>query len=212
MTAKILLVEDEAAIRDAVSYALRQDGFEVEVAADGERGLTLARAARFDVVLLDVMLPRLSGTEICRTLRAESDVPIIMLTARDAEVDRVLGLELGADDLAALSDRDLLEQVLVNLAANAARHTDSGSIVLAARPNGRHELAIELRDTGTGISREHRDRIFDRFYRGGNRDGDGFGLGLAIVRASVQALGGSVACRCAPCSTRSPRRCARSTA
>jgi signal transduction histidine kinase/HAMP domain-containing protein len=97
-----------------------------------------------------------------------------------------------ADDLEALSDRDLLEQVLVNLAANAARHTDSGSIVLAARQNGRHELAIELRDTGTGISREHRDRIFDRFYRGGNRDGDGFGLGLAIVRASVQALGGSV--------------------
>jgi signal transduction histidine kinase len=97
-----------------------------------------------------------------------------------------------ADDLAALSDRDLLEQVLVNLAANAARHTDSGSIVLAARPNGRHELAIELRDTGTGISREHRDRIFDRFYRAGNRDGDGFGLGLAIVRASVHALGGSV--------------------
>ena len=97
-----------------------------------------------------------------------------------------------ADDLEALSDRDLLEQVLVNLAANAARHTDSGSIVLAARPNGRHELAIELRDTGTGISREHRERIFDRFYRAGNRDGDGFGLGLAIVRASVQALGGSV--------------------
>ena len=82
--------------------------------------------------------------------------------------------------------------MLVNLAANAARHTDSGSIVLAARPNGRHELAIELRDTGSGISREHRERIFDRFYRGGDRDGDGFGLGLAIVRASVQALGGSV--------------------
>jgi two-component system, OmpR family, response regulator RegX3 len=98
MSARILLVEDEAAIRDAVSYALRQDGFEVEVAADGERGLGIARATRFDVVLLDVMLPRLSGTEVCRTLRAESDVPIIMLTARDAEVDRVLGLELGADD------------------------------------------------------------------------------------------------------------------
>ncbi|MEO9174262.1 MAG: ATP-binding protein [Gaiellales bacterium] len=97
-----------------------------------------------------------------------------------------------ADDLAALSDRDLLEQVLVNLAANAARHTDSGSIVLAARPNGRHELAIELRDTGSGISRENRERIFDRFYRGGDRTGDGFGLGLAIVRASVQALGGTV--------------------
>jgi signal transduction histidine kinase len=97
-----------------------------------------------------------------------------------------------ADDLEALSDRDLLEQVLVNLATNAARHTDSGSIVLAARPNGRHELAIELRDTGTGISREDRERIFDRFYRAGNRDGDGFGLGLAIVRASVHALGGSV--------------------
>jgi len=98
MSARILLVEDEAGIRDAVAYALRQDGFEVETAGDGERGLATARSRRFDVVLLDVMLPRLSGTEVCRTLRAESDVPIIMLTARDAEVDRVLGLELGADD------------------------------------------------------------------------------------------------------------------
>jgi len=96
--ARILVVDDEPAIRDTVSYALRGEGYEVEEAADGERGLELGRHGGFDVIVLDIMLPRLSGTEVCRTLREESDVPILMLTAKDAEVHRVLGLELGADD------------------------------------------------------------------------------------------------------------------
>jgi two-component system, OmpR family, response regulator RegX3 len=95
---RILVVDDEAAIRDAVSYALRSEGFEVEVASDGEAALEAALGGQHDVVVLDLMLPGMSGMEACRRIRAESAVPIIMLTARGAELDRVLGLEVGADD------------------------------------------------------------------------------------------------------------------
>jgi len=98
MIARVLLADDEPDILAPVCYALERAGFGTEVAHDGERALELARAERFDVVVLDVMMPRLSGLDVCRELRSESDVPIVMLTARDAEVDRVLGLELGADD------------------------------------------------------------------------------------------------------------------
>jgi two-component system, OmpR family, response regulator RegX3 len=95
---RILVVDDEPAILDAVSYALRSEGFEVEVASDGEAALDAALGAQHDVVVLDLMLPGMSGMEACRRIRAESAVPIIMLTARGAELDRVLGLEVGADD------------------------------------------------------------------------------------------------------------------
>jgi two-component system, OmpR family, response regulator RegX3 len=99
MSPNILVVDDEPAILDAVSYALRRDGFDVDTAADGDAAMEQARVGGFDLLVLDVMLPRQNGTDVCRALRAEgSDVPIILLTARDAEVDRVLGLELGADD------------------------------------------------------------------------------------------------------------------
>jgi two-component system response regulator RegX3 len=96
--ARLLLADDEPAITDAVSYALRKDGFAVDVVADGEKALASARSTSYDLVILDVMMPGASGTDVCRTLRAESDVPIVLLTAKDAELDRVLGLELGADD------------------------------------------------------------------------------------------------------------------
>jgi DNA-binding response OmpR family regulator len=98
VTGRVLVVDDEPAIRDIVGYALRREGFEVHEAADGDTALASARGEPFDVVVLDLMLPKLSGTEVCRALRAESDVPILILTAKDEEVDRVLGLELGADD------------------------------------------------------------------------------------------------------------------
>jgi DNA-binding response OmpR family regulator len=98
MTDKILVVDDEPAIVDAVAYALRASGFDVDAFGDGESALEAARANGYDVLVLDVRLPGLSGLEICRRLRGESDVPILMLTAMDAEVDRVLGLEAGADD------------------------------------------------------------------------------------------------------------------
>jgi two-component system response regulator RegX3 len=96
---RILLVDDDPGIRDVVSGSLRLEGFEVETAGDGDSALERALAQRYDLVILDLMLPGLPGTEVCRRLRAEgSAVPVIMLTAKDAEIDRVLGLELGADD------------------------------------------------------------------------------------------------------------------
>jgi two-component system response regulator RegX3 len=98
MNERILVVDDEPAIVDAVAYGLRREGFEVDAVGDGSAALEAARSSSYDVIVLDLILPEVSGMDVCRTLRAESDVPIMMLTARDAEVDRVLGLELGADD------------------------------------------------------------------------------------------------------------------
>jgi len=98
MSPRVLLVDDERDILDPIRYALELEGFEVRGVTDGPTALEAARAEIYDVVVLDVLLPGMSGLDVCRALRSESDVPIVMLTARDAEVDRVLGLELGADD------------------------------------------------------------------------------------------------------------------
>jgi two-component system response regulator RegX3 len=95
------VADDEQDILEPVCYALRREGLEAETVRDGEAALDAARSGSYDLLILDVMMPKLSGFDVCRTLRAESDLPIIMLTARDAEVDRVLGLELGADDYVA---------------------------------------------------------------------------------------------------------------
>ena len=94
----ILIVEDDAAIADAVSYALASEGFAVDTASDGEQALERARARPYDLMVLDLRLPKVSGIEVCRTLRGESTIPILMLTAKDSELDRVVGLEVGADD------------------------------------------------------------------------------------------------------------------
>jgi two-component system, OmpR family, response regulator RegX3 len=96
--ARILVVEDDAAIADAVALNLREEGFEVAVARRGDEGLNRAQGEGFDLVILDLMLPGLSGGEICRLLRRRSQMPILMLTARSAEVDKIVGLEIGADD------------------------------------------------------------------------------------------------------------------
>jgi DNA-binding response OmpR family regulator len=98
MPQRILIVEDEPAIAEAVEYALKAEGFEVEAVDDGNTALEQARARPYDLLVLDLMLPGLSGVELCRRLRNESPVPILMLTAKDGELDRVLGLEVGADD------------------------------------------------------------------------------------------------------------------
>ena len=95
---KILLVEDEASFSEALSYVLTKEGFEVVVADTGDGAITAFDKGGADLVLLDLMLPGLSGTEVCKQLRSRSAVPIIMLTAKDTEVDKVVGLELGADD------------------------------------------------------------------------------------------------------------------
>jgi DNA-binding response OmpR family regulator len=97
-SARILLVDDEDAIQTLLAYPLRKEGYEVVSARDGRQALDRFAEGRFDLVVLDVMMPKLDGIEVCRRLRARSQVPIIMLTARDDEVDKVLGLEIGADD------------------------------------------------------------------------------------------------------------------
>ncbi len=98
MAGTVVVVEDDATLAAAVRYNLERDGYQCLVAADGARGLELVRRERPALVLLDVMLPGLDGLEVCRRIRAESSVPIIMLTARVEETDRVVGLEVGADD------------------------------------------------------------------------------------------------------------------
>ena len=95
---RVLVVEDEESFSDALSYMLGREGFEAVVAATGPEALAEFDRAGADIVLLDLMLPGLPGTEVCRALRSRSNVPIIMLTAKDSEVDKVVGLELGADD------------------------------------------------------------------------------------------------------------------
>jgi two-component system, OmpR family, response regulator RegX3 len=95
---RVLVVEDEESFSDALSYMLRREGFEAVVADSGPEALAEFDRGGADIVLLDLMLPGLPGTEVCRVLRSRSNVPIIMLTAKDAEIDKVVGLELGADD------------------------------------------------------------------------------------------------------------------
>jgi two-component system response regulator RegX3 len=98
MKGRILLVEDESAIAEAVAYALRDAGFEVDAVGDGDAALESSRRGSYELMILDLLLPGMPGLEVCRTVRAESDLPILMLTAREGELDRVLGLETGADD------------------------------------------------------------------------------------------------------------------
>ena len=113
MIARILLADDEPDIVEPLVYALQQASYEVESVGDGASALEAARRGSFELVLLDVVMPSMSGTDVCRVLRSESDVPIIMLTARDAELDRVVGLELGADDYITkpFSTRELLSRI-----------------------------------------------------------------------------------------------------
>ncbi len=110
---KILIVDDEAPIIDMLSYNLKRANYEVLIAWDGEEALAIARREQPDLIVLDLMLPKLDGLDVCRTLRRERDVPIIMLTARDEEIDRVVGLELGADDYVVkpFSVRELLVRI-----------------------------------------------------------------------------------------------------
>ena len=97
-SARILLVDDEHSVQTLLAYPLRKDGFEVVAAHDGREALDRFAEQRFDLVVLDIMLPKLDGIEVCRRLRSRSQVPIIMLTARGDEIDKVVGLEMGADD------------------------------------------------------------------------------------------------------------------
>jgi DNA-binding response OmpR family regulator len=117
MSASILIVEDEPALQDTLAYNLRKEGFIVETAGDGRTALTKARQQPPDLIILDIMLPEMDGFEVCRIVRQEMSTPIIMLTARDDEIDRVVGLEVGADDYITkpFSMRELLARVKAQL-------------------------------------------------------------------------------------------------
>jgi two-component system response regulator RegX3 len=145
----VLLVDDDPGVLDVVAFTLRREGFDVDEETDGARALEAARSRDYDVVILDVMLPLLSGTEVCRALRAESDVPIVMLTARDAERDRVLGLDVGADDYVTkpFSSAELVSRVRAIL---RRRELDGANRGAAVRTLGglhldlvRHEVTVE---------------------------------------------------------------------
>ena len=110
---RILIVEDEQSYRDALSYMLQREGFDVAEAADGQSGLSEFDRNGADLVLLDLMMPGMSGTEVCRQLRLRGNVPVIMVTARDSEIDKIVGLELGADDYVTkpVSHRELVARI-----------------------------------------------------------------------------------------------------
>jgi len=140
---KVLVVEDEPSLLDTLEYSLKRQGYEVHTAADGLTALEVARRDRPDLIVLDVMLPGLDGFEVCRTLRREMNVPILMLTARADEVDRVVGLEVGADDYLTkpFSMRELMARVKAllrrvrlvreDVATAAAEAADAGEYATA---------------------------------------------------------------------------------
>jgi two-component system response regulator RegX3 len=128
---RILIVEDELSLSEPLSFLLRREGYETEIAADGREALAAFDRAGADLVLLDLMLPGLSGTEVCRELRSRSSVPIIMLTAKDSEVDIVVGLELGADDYVTkpYSSRELLARIRAVLRRRVDVEVDSDAVL-----------------------------------------------------------------------------------
>jgi len=150
-----VVVEDDQHIADLVELYLRQEGFRVVQAADGQRGLDAVRNQRPRMVILDVGLPLVDGLEVCRRLRADSDVPILMLTARDGEIDRILGLEMGADDYVAkpFSPRELVARVRAILrradgaaGAGAGGARDAPGVLLAGDVEvdvGRREARVD---------------------------------------------------------------------
>jgi DNA-binding response OmpR family regulator len=154
---RILLVDDEQAIQTLLTYPLRKDGYEVISAQDGREALDRFAEQRFDLVVLDIMLPRLDGIEVCRRLRARSQVPIIMLTAKDDEVDKVLGLEMGADDYITkpFSVREFRSRVRA-----ALRRSDMirGRSTSAEEPIASGELRIDF-DRRTAVIREEPVRL-----------------------------------------------------
>ncbi len=127
MPEKILVVEDEPALQETLAYNLTSQGYQVESAHDGKEGIEAARRLQPDLIILDIMLPILDGFEVCRILRQEMDVPILMLTARDDEIDRVIGLEMGADDYITkpFSMRELMARVKANLRRTRLDRSDN---------------------------------------------------------------------------------------
>ncbi len=211
---KILVVDDERSITDLLEYNLQRNGYQVVVARDGRQALRLAKAEQPDLVILDLMLPGLDGLDVCRVLRRESAIPIIMLTARDEEVERVVGLELGADDYVTkpFSVRELIARVkavLRRTTHTAPTETGAGTVYrsgslevdiisrearLADTPLSLTRLEFDLLETlirhaGQALSR---DQLLDQVW-GYDYYGDARAVDSAVkrLRAKLRAAGGA---------------------
>ncbi|MBA3339360.1 MAG: response regulator transcription factor [Geodermatophilaceae bacterium] len=203
---RVLVVEDEESFSDALSYMLRKEGYEVDIAETGPAALDSYDRHGADIVLLDLMLPGLSGTEVCKALRGRGAVPIIMLTAKDAEIDKVVGLELGADDYVTkpYSARELLARIkavlrrgqdgetLDELALEAGpvrmdveRHTVSVNGVSVSMPLKEFDLLeILLRNSGRVLTRGQLiDRVWGSDYVGDTKTLD---VHVKRLRAKVE--------------------------
>ncbi len=151
---RILIVEDEESLADSVRYNLEREGFAVSVAVDGRKALERFRAEPPALVILDLMLPEVSGLDLCRAIRAESAVPIIMVTAKDSESDKVAGLELGADDYVTkpFSVRELVSRVRAHLRRAAMSPEAALGDVLGGGPVEMDVVKHEVRVTGEPIA------------------------------------------------------------
>ena len=145
---KILIIEDEVSFSEALSFLLEKEGYSTHIAETGKEGLDTFKSENFDLVLLDLMIPEVSGTEVCRQIRTKSRVPIIMLTAKDSEVDKVVGLEIGADDYVTkpYSSRELVARIRAVLRRNSGDAIDSESGLMTVGPVrmdvDRHQVAV----------------------------------------------------------------------
>ena len=152
-SARILLVDDEQSVQKLLAYPLRKEGYEVVPALDGQEALDKAVSETFDLIVLDVMLPKLDGFEVCRQLRAKSGVPIIMLTAKAEEFDKVLGLELGADDYITkpFSMREFRSRVRAVLRRSELRHDEDRD----EEPLAEGDLRIDFAKRSVELRGEH---------------------------------------------------------
>ena len=206
---KILIVEDEVSFSEALAFLLGKEGFEVTVAEDGKQAIDKFNKEGADLILLDLMIPVISGIEVCRTIRTNSQVPIIMLTAKDAEIDKVVGLELGADDYVTkpYSSRELIARIKAVLRRGViddSLDAESGihSVAGIKLDTGKHQVTINgevvslplkefdlleflMRNAGRVLTRS---QLIDRVW-GGDYYGDTKTLDVHIkrLRAKIEA-------------------------
>jgi two-component system, OmpR family, response regulator RegX3 len=206
---KILIVEDEVSFSEALAFLLGKEGFEVSVAEDGQQAIDKFNKEGADLILLDLMIPVISGIEVCRTIRTTSQVPIIMLTAKDAEIDKVVGLELGADDYVTkpYSSRELIARIKAVLRRGVMDDSLDGEggihVVAGIKLDiGKHQVTINgqlvslplkefelleflMRNAGRVLTRS---QLIDRVW-GGDYYGDTKTLDVHIkrLRAKVEA-------------------------
>ena len=206
---KVLIVEDEISFSDALAYLLKKESYDVEVAVNGKEAIDIFNSFSPDLILLDLMIPEVSGTEVCRVIRSTSQVPIIMLTAKDSEIDKVVGLELGADDYVTkpYSSRELLARIKAVMRRNSAdSHPTEDGHELAVGPirmdHDKHQVTVNsnavsfplkefelleylMRNSGRVLTRSQLiDRVWGNDYYGDTKTLD---VHIKRLRAKIEA-------------------------